>query len=68
MLQKNRINLGFYHGVDLPDPASLLEGSGKDLRHVKIADQERAESVEVGNLIAAAVSERKQALGRRDAR
>lgn len=30
------VNLGFYQGAELPDPAGLLEGVGKALRHVKI--------------------------------
>ena len=31
------INLGFYQGAVLADPERLLEGTGKGLRHVKIA-------------------------------
>lgn len=34
---KAGINLGFYHGATLPDPAGRLEGTGKSLRHMKIA-------------------------------
>lgn len=30
------VNVGFFHGADLPDPAGLLEGSGKRMRHVKL--------------------------------
>jgi len=30
------VNVGFFHGVDLPDPASLLEGTGRFIRHVKV--------------------------------
>lgn len=33
---KNGLNLGFYQGVDLPDPAGLLQGTGKRHRHVRI--------------------------------
>lgn len=29
-------NLGFFRGADLDDPAGLLEGTGKKLRHVKV--------------------------------
>ena len=28
--------VGFYHGAELADPARLLEGSGKRMRHVKL--------------------------------
>jgi hypothetical protein len=33
---KSHVNLGFMHGAELDDPAELLEGTGKRLRHVKI--------------------------------
>ncbi len=29
-------NVGFFHGASLPDPAGLLEGTGKRMRHVKL--------------------------------
>lgn len=34
--QKNYVNLYFMRGSELPDPGGLLEGKGKNLRHVKI--------------------------------
>jgi len=30
------VNVGFYHGAALPDPARLLQGSGRFMRHVKL--------------------------------
>ena len=33
---RRHVSLGFYHGVDVPDPDGLLEGTGKRMRHVKI--------------------------------
>jgi hypothetical protein len=30
------VNVGFFHGADLPDPGRLLLGSGKRMRHVQI--------------------------------
>ena len=30
------MNVGFFQGAALPDPARLLEGSGKRMRHVKL--------------------------------
>lgn len=30
------VNVGFFLGADLPDPAGLLEGTGKFMRHVKV--------------------------------
>jgi hypothetical protein len=41
---KAHVNLGFMRGTDQEDPAGLLEGTGKRLRHVKLrslADVER---------------------------
>lgn len=35
------VNLGFFRGAHLGDPAGLLEGTGKDLRHVKVRPGER---------------------------
>src|SRR6188508_2818559 len=33
---KAHVNVGFFQGAELPDPAGLLEGSGKFMRHVKL--------------------------------
>jgi hypothetical protein len=33
---KNHVTFGFLRGTFLPDPAKLLEGTGKSLRHVKL--------------------------------
>ena len=33
---KDHVNVGFFHGAALADPAGLLEGTGKYMRHVKI--------------------------------
>lgn len=33
---KAHANLGFAHGASLPDPDGLIEGTGKNLRHVKV--------------------------------
>ena len=30
------VNVGFFHGAGLPDPARLLQGTGKFMRHVKL--------------------------------
>jgi hypothetical protein len=30
------VNVGFFQGAKLPDPARLLEGAGKFMRHVKL--------------------------------
>ncbi|WP_280151427.1 DUF1801 domain-containing protein [Piscinibacter sp. XHJ-5] len=33
---KAHVNVGFFHGAALADPAGLLEGTGKFMRHVKL--------------------------------
>lgn len=58
------VNLGFYKGVDLPDPEGLLEGTGKKLRHLKIRTVDAADNPRIHILIKAALEERKQALGK----
>src|SRR5665213_624597 len=32
----NHVNLGFNYGAELPDPKSILEGTGKLFRHYKV--------------------------------
>jgi hypothetical protein len=33
---KDHVNVGFFNGATLADPARLLEGTGKRMRHVKL--------------------------------
>ena len=33
---KDHVNLGFLRGSELPDPQRILEGTGKQMRHIKI--------------------------------
>src|SRR3954447_2703817 len=33
----SHVNVGFFQGASLPDPARLLEGAGKRMRHVKLS-------------------------------
>jgi hypothetical protein len=60
---QNWVNLGFYMGAQLPDPAGLMEGTGKKLRHVKIRSVEDAEHSAIRLLLEEALAERRQALG-----
>jgi len=61
--QRDYVNLGFYYGVDLPDPHSLLEGSGKKLRHVKVHELADVDRLEISQLIRSSIEERANALG-----
>ena len=58
------VNLGFYRGADLPDPAGLLGGEGKVMRHVRLNGVEDLERPEIADLLGAAREERELALGR----
>lgn len=33
---RDHVNVGFFRGAEIEDPASLLEGTGKLMRHVKL--------------------------------
>ena len=57
------VNLGFYQGVSLADPESLLEGTGTKLRHVKVRSLEDANRSAVRALIECALAERTKTLG-----
>jgi len=47
-------SLGFFHGVDLADPAGLLQGAGKRMRHVKLSWGHPPDGAALGALIDAA--------------
>lgn len=48
------VNVGFFQGFALPDPAGLLEGTGKFMRHVKIRPGVAVKTSALEALIAAA--------------
>jgi hypothetical protein len=48
---KSHTNIGFFYGAHLDDPAGLLEGSGKNMRHVKLKLGREPDTVALGNLI-----------------
>jgi hypothetical protein len=60
---KRHVNLGFYYGAILPDPQGLLEGTGKNLRHIKVNTLEAVDQPAVRDMLRAAHKERKEALG-----
>lgn len=45
------VNLQLFHGVDVPDPEGLLEGTGKRARHVKLRSASDVEQEAVAELI-----------------
>lgn len=56
VLHRAHVNLQFPQGVDLPDPAGLLEGTGKSMRHVKLREPATVQREEVRALIESAAA------------
>ncbi len=50
----SHVNVGFFYGALLEDPAGLLEGSGKRMRHVKLRPDREVDAAALGDLIKAA--------------
>ncbi len=50
----SHVNVGFFHGAALPDPASLLQGAGKFMRHVKLRPGATVNATALRTLIGAA--------------
>jgi hypothetical protein len=50
----SHVNVGFFHGASLADPAALLEGDGKYMRHVKLKPGEPVNAAALQALITAA--------------
>jgi hypothetical protein len=53
----SHVNVGFFYGAMLADPAGLLEGSGKRMRHVKLKPDREFDAAALGDLIDAAYSD-----------
>jgi len=53
----SHVNVGFFHGASLPDPARLLQGTGKFMRHVKLKPGTPTNAAALSNLIDAAYSD-----------
>ena len=51
---KAHVNVGFFHGATLLDPARLLEGTGKRMPHVKLQPGHAFDESALGALISAA--------------
>ena len=60
---KSHVNVGFFHGAALEDPAGLLEGSGKRMRHVKLGPGRELNAAALSDLIDAAYVDIRARLG-----
>jgi hypothetical protein len=61
---KAHVNVGFLFGALLPDPAGLLEGTGKRGRHVKLRPGRPADADALARLVEAACEDIRARLGR----
>jgi len=51
MVGKNHVTFGFPRGTSLEDPANLLQGTGKNLRHIKLREVSDVHDANVKKLI-----------------
>jgi hypothetical protein len=57
------VNVGFFQGAELDDPAGLLEGTGKFMRHVKLRPGYNLDAGSLRALINAAYTDTKRRVG-----
>jgi hypothetical protein len=62
------VNVGFFNGAMLDDPAGVLEGGGKRMRHVKLIPNRAPNAAALNDLIVSAYIEIKRRLGADGAR
>ncbi len=53
------VNVGFFRGAELADPAGLLEGTGKYMRHVKLRPERNVDATALVKLIETAYADMK---------
>jgi len=61
---KDHVNVGFFFGALLSDPARLLEGTGKRGRHVKLWPGRDVDSAALSTLVKAAYADIQRRLGK----
>ncbi len=59
---KAHVNVGFFRGAELADPAGLLEGTGKYMRHVKLRPDGDIDGTALIRLIESAYTDMKRRL------
>jgi hypothetical protein len=53
----SHVNVGFFHGSALADPARLMQGTGKVMRHVKLRPGTATDAASLRKLIEMAYSD-----------
>ncbi|HET9387003.1 MAG TPA: DUF1801 domain-containing protein [Vicinamibacteria bacterium] len=59
---KAHVNVGFFRGAEIADPAGLLEGTGKFMRHVKLRPERAVDATALAKLIETAYTDMKERL------
>ena len=59
---KAHVNVGFFRGAEIADPDGLLEGTGKSMRHVKLASERDVNTAALVKLIGTAYADMKKRL------
>ncbi|HEY2015785.1 MAG TPA: DUF1801 domain-containing protein [Bryobacteraceae bacterium] len=54
------VNLGFHRGSELDDPHSLLQGSGRWVRHIRIAEPRHLDQPHIRAFVRAAIARAKR--------
>ena len=54
---KDHVNVGFFRGAEIADPESLLEGTGKFMRHVKLRPEHYINATALMKLIETAYAD-----------
>lgn len=57
---KAHVNVGFFLGAEIADPESLLEGTGKFMRHVKLKPERDVDPTALTKLIKTAYADMKE--------
>ena len=60
---RSHVNVGFFRGAELADPADLLEGTGSFMRHVKLRPGVATEETALAQLIEAAYVDMRRRIG-----
>lgn len=60
------VNVGFFRGAELRDPADLLEGTGKFMRHVKLRPDRDVDAKALKQLIETAYADMQKRVARAD--
>jgi len=61
---KAHVNVGFFRGAEIVDPAGLLEGTGKFMRHVRLGPERDVDATALTKLIETAYADMKGRVAR----